>query len=251
MLLFYFNLYAQTIHVEINIVLGQSPKLTIKRGEMFRMEVKHTRTYNTAEQNEIQGYDLCLLHRNYDIDFTSSSSNFCNSPSEFYLEDNEVKIRNDENFANLRRYTDSRGLTIFQQMNRVPLEGTINPYPFHQGYYRDGLVSEGLSDFLLPIASIYDNYINKVVEYIVSANEAAGVNSVWTLHDEPAHTLGFPINAVNNQNTAENTIEAARVSADVSKQLKTLGIKFGGIQLNDANATQTYIGETMYSIATN
>ena len=248
--LLFVNLHAQNFHVDINNAAEQLPKLTIKRGEMFRMEVEDTQTYNTIEQNDVQRYDLCLLHRNYNIDYTGSPTNFCNSPSEFYLENGEVKIRNDENFANLRRYADSRGLIIFQQMNRVPLEGTINLYPFRQGFYRDGLVSEGLSDFLLPIANVYDDYINKVVEYIVSSDEAAGVNSVWTLHDEPAHTLGFPINSVNNQTRAENTIEAARVSADVSKQLKTLGIKFGGIQLNGANATQIHNGVTMYSLAT-
>ena len=248
--LLFVNLHAQNFHVDINNAAEQLPKLTIKRGEMFRMEVEDTQTYNTIEQNDVQGYDLCLLHRNYNVDYTDRPANFCNSPSEFYLENSEVKIRNDENFANLRRFTDSKGLIIFQQMNRVPLEGTTNLYPYREGYYRDGLVSEGLSDFLLPTQDVYDDYIDDVVDYIVSSDQAAGVNSVWTLHDEPAHTLGFPINGVNNQTRAENTIEAARVSADVSKQLKTLGIKFGGIQLNGANATQIHNGVTMYSLAT-
>jgi hypothetical protein len=172
------------------------PKLTIKRGDMFRAEVYNDGTRSTIDAIVEQGYDFYLGHRNYNE--PSGMKGSCGVPSEFYKDSEEIKFRLNPNMTALRLYAKSKQIPVFQQFNRVPLsgnfkdavfEGEFDIFTFQQGWYRDGDVAKGRPTDLLPVKEQYELFADVVSKYIIACDSAAGINSIWTGFDEPAHTL--------------------------------------------------------------
>jgi hypothetical protein len=238
--------------VTINYGTELLPKLTIKRGNMFRAEVNSTATQNSIAEYVEQGYPLYLGHRNYNE--PSSLNGSCGKPAEFYIENGTIKFRLNPNMTALRAFAKTQNIQVFQQFNRVPLsasfkdekvEGEFDIFTFQQGWYRDGDVAKGRPDGLLPIPEQYEIFADVVSKYIIACDEAAGINSIWTGFDEIAHTLGFRVNQVNDAAREENVRRYVEFFAPLAIKLKNAGKTIGGIQLNAANA-----GQGLYEIAT-
>jgi hypothetical protein len=228
------------------------PKLTIKRGNMFRAEVNNIVTQNSIAEYVQQGYPLYLGHRNYNEQ--SSATGSCGKPAEFYIENGTIKFRLNANMTALRTFAKTQNIQVFQQFNRVPLsasfkdaqtEGEFDIFTFQQGWYRDGDVAKGRPDGLLPIPEQYEIFADVVSKYIIACDEAAGINSIWTGFDEIAHTLGFRVNQVSDAAREENVRRYVEFFAPLAIKLKNAGKTIGGIQLNAANA-----GQGLYEIAT-
>ncbi len=228
------------------------PKLTIKRGNMFRAEVNNTGTRNDIAGYVEQGYPLYLGHRNYNE--PSSAAGSCGKPAEFYKENGTIKFRLNENMTALRAFAKTQDIQVWQQFNRVPLsgsfkdetfEGEFDIFTFQQGWYRDGEVAKGRPDGLLPIKEQYDIFADVVSKYIVECDKAAGINSIWTGFDEPAHTMGFRENVVTDDAREENVRRYVEFFAPLAIKLKAAGKTIGGIQLNSSNA-----GKGLYEVAT-
>lgn len=228
------------------------PKLTIKRGNMFRAEVDNSATRNSIAEYVKQGYPLYLGHRNYNEQ--SSAAGSCGIPSEFYVDNGTIKFRLNPNMIALKAFTTSQNIQVFQQFNRVPLsasfkdaqvEGEFDIFTFQTGWYRDGDIAKGRPDGLLPIKEQYEIFANVVSRYIIACDSAAGTNSIWTGFDEVAHTLGFRANQNNNAAKEENVRRYVEFFAPLAIKLKNAGKTIGGIQLNAANA-----GQGLYELAT-
>ncbi len=228
------------------------PKLTIKRGNMFRAEVDNTTTRNEISKMKDQGFPLYLGHRNYNE--ASDASGSCGNPSEFYKENGTIKFRRNSNMTNLRTFAKNEGIQVWQQFNRVPLsgdfkdanpEGQFDIFTFQKGWYRDGEVAKGRPDGLLPIKEQYEIFADVVSKYIIDCDNAAGINSIWTGFDEPAHTMGFRENDVTDAAREQNVRRYVEFFAPLAIKLKAAGKTIGGIQLNSSNA-----GKGLYDIAT-
>ncbi len=228
------------------------PKLTIKRGDMFRAEVNNSGSKSTIDAIKNQGYDFYLGHRNYNE--PSNMSGSCGKPSEFYKEGDVIKFRLNTNMTAIRAYAKTKQIQVFQQFNRTPIaghfqdnvpEGSLDIFTFQQGWYRDGEIAKGRPDGLLPVKEQYELFADVVSKYIIACDSAAGINSIWTGFDEPAHTLGFRENQVNNAAREENVRRYAEFFAPLAIKLKAAGKTIGGLQLNAANA-----GQGLFPIAT-
>lgn len=249
-------LFCQLTHGQqkVSIDYGREllPKLTIKRGNMFRAEVDNLATRNSIAGYVEQAYPLYLGHRNYNE--PSSATGSCGTPSEFYMENGTVKFRLNPNMIALKAFTKTQNIQVFQQFNRVPqsasfkdarFEGEFDIFTFQTGWYRDGVVAKGRPDGLLPIREQYENFAHVVSRYIIACDSAAGTNSIWTGFDEVAHTLGFRANQNNNAAKEENVRRYVEFFAPLAIKLKNAGKTIGGIQLNAANA-----GQGLYELAT-
>ena len=80
---------------------------------------------------------------------------------------------------------------------------------------------------------------------MIACDSAAGLNSVWTGFDEPAHTLGFRAGQKNDAGLQLNVKRYVEFFAPLAKKLKAAGKTIGGIQLNADNA-----GGGLYQLAT-
>ena len=239
-------------NVIIHCNQAHSLKLTIKRGDMCRAEVNNDAARATIDSIVAQGYDFYLGHRNYNE--PSNMAGACGKPCEFYKEGDTIKFRINSNMTDLRKHAQSRDIPVFQQFNRVPLSGsfkddvpvgTYDIFTFQEGWYRDGKVSNGRPDGLLPIKSQYELFAELVAKYMIACDSVAGINSVWTGFDEPAHTLGFREDEKTEAALKQNTRRYVEFFAPLAIRLKNAGKTIGGIQLNAANA-----GSGLYEIAT-
>ena len=218
------------------------PKLTIKRGDMFRAETNGTGTIKNLVG---QGYHLYLGHRNYNEPL-GNADNSCGIPAEFYIENETIKFRLNPNMTSIRTFAGKQNIQVFQQFNRVPLsgsfkdakpEGAFDIFTFQEGWYRNGVVDQGRPDGLLPITEQYEIFADVVSKYIIACDSAAGINSIWTGFDEPAHTLGFRAGQKNDAGLELNVKRYVEFFAPLAKKLKAAGKTIGGIQLNAANAS--------------
>ncbi len=251
-----FTMFCQLSQGQTKVIIDYGkellPKLTIKRGNMFRAEVDNTITRNEITAQADQGYPLYLGHRNYNE--PSSATGSCGNPTEFYKENGTIKFRRNANMTNLRAFAKTKNIQVWQQFNRVPLsgnfkdaspEGQFDIFTFQKGWYRDGEVAKGRPDGILPIKEQYNTFADVVSKYIIDCDKAAGINSIWTGFDEPAHTMGFKENDVTDAAREQNVRRYVEFFAPLAIKLKAAGKTIGGIQLNSSNA-----GKGLYEVAT-
>ncbi len=122
-LILFITLFCQLIQGQQKVTIDYStellPKLTIKRGNMFRAEVNNTATRNNITEYVEQGYPLYLGHRNYNE--PSSANGSCGKPAEFYIDNGTIKFTLNANMTALRAFAKTQNIQVWQQFNRVPL----------------------------------------------------------------------------------------------------------------------------------